>query len=125
MPVPRDGNKMPSEPGVATSQLEVAIEGGDVTFGDVDLGLDQLLDLDSVEKLRWDTPDDALLQSVAHIDPRILAATWASGPLVEMPQTMPWADIMTQSFQDTALPRSHPTRPEASLERMLPELYVI
>lgn len=120
-----DNNVLPSESQTATIQQEVAYLGDGTTFGDVDLGFDQLLDLDSEEKLRWDTPNDALLQSVAHIDPSMLKATWLSDPLLDMPQTMPWADITTQSVQDPALPRSHPTHPEASLERILPELYVM
>lgn len=112
MPLPRtstDNNVLPSEPKTVIIQQEVAYLGEGTTFGDVDLGFDQLLDLDSVEKLRWDTPNDALLQSVAHIDPSILTATWPSDPLLDMPQTMPWADITTQSVQDPAPPRSHPT----------------
>ncbi|RFN54547.1 major facilitator superfamily domain, general substrate transporter [Fusarium flagelliforme] len=126
MPLPRtstDSSVLPSEPKTAIIQQEVAYLGEGTTFGDVDLGFDQLLDLDSVDKLRWDAPNEALLQSVAHIDPSILTATWPSDPLLDIPQTMPWAGITTQSVQGPALPPSHPTHPEASLEQMLPELY--
>nr|ART35020.1 putative Zn2Cys6 DNA-binding transcription factor [Fusarium scirpi] len=126
MPLPRDStnsNTLPSGPGTTIIQQEVAYLGGGTTFRNANLGFDQLLELDSVEKLCWDTPNDALLQSVAHIDPSLLANNWSSGPLLDMPQTIPWAGSTMKSGQDRPLPGSHPTHPVASLERVLPELY--
>ena len=119
-----DNNVLPPHPDPATTETRLAPLVEDTTFGTMELGLDELLQLDSEQKLCWDTPVDTLLQSVNHIDPSLLINEWPSDSGLEVPGTMPMVDMMTQPIQEKAPPGSHSNQPEPSLENVLPEVYV-
>lgn len=119
-----DSNVLPPHPDTANSETRSALVVEDTTFGTMELGLDDLLQVDSELKLCWDTPMETLLQSVDHVDPSLLTYEWPSDSRVEISETMPMATITTQFMQEKAPPGSQSSRPEPSLENLLPELFV-
>ncbi|RBR23755.1 uncharacterized protein FIESC28_03460 [Fusarium coffeatum] len=95
----------------------------DTTFETLELGFDELLQLDPEQKLCWEAPIDTLLQSVNDIDPSLLINEWPSDSGLEVSGTIPMADIMTPFTQEKAPLSSHSSQPEPSLGNLLPELY--
>lgn len=124
MPLLQDNNVLPPYPDTTNSETRSAPVVEDTTFGTMELGLDDLLQLDSEPKLCWDTSIETLLRSVDHVDPSLLTYASPSDSRVEISGTMPTAAINTQFTEEKAPPGSHSSQSEPSLENILPELSV-
>ena len=119
-----DSNVIPPHPDTAHSETRSAPVVEDTTFGTMELGLDELLQLDSEPKPWWNTPIETLLQSLDQVDPSLLTQDWPSDSMVEISGTMPMAATTTQLTQEKPSPGSHSSQPEPALESFLPELCV-